>query len=132
MYVNSSRYWDSLFISVNNRNDVGAHKKGKEFTLRCVPIFTYKALMIAVFASLYLQLAFSSSCVLLVKGKSVESEGEAGVTPVYWFAFLELVSKRFSKFHFLQYNSWQKRKCILSSWLRYALLSQCITIVSIH
>jgi hypothetical protein len=58
MYVNCSHYWDSLYISVNNRNDVGAHKKGKEFTLRCVPIFTYKALMIAVFCLLTFTVGF--------------------------------------------------------------------------
>jgi len=29
LYENCSRYWVSLFIPVNNRNDAGAHQKGK-------------------------------------------------------------------------------------------------------
>jgi hypothetical protein len=55
-------------------------------------------------APLHLLPASSSSCFLLGKEQQVQSKGEVEFRCVYWLAFVELESKRFSNFQFRLYN----------------------------
>jgi hypothetical protein len=117
MYVNCSCNWGSLFISVSNMNDAGSQRKGKQFTLRCVSIFTYKTFMIPVLVPPYIYSRLPGLRVFYwTKNSRYRVKVRLGLDVYIGLLLLHKYLKHFtnSNFTYIIYNKTEKYS---SSWL---------------